>query len=186
VRISFATSDRSGVAIKLGEYPPFGERTPAKVITLIGPDRELFLNGRRAENHGLGIGASAYYRRVVENQKDHIFDQIIKVAKQLEAGQKIISELEAAKSDFRFDRAIDKIKMAIPESLKIKGHNPLSLLHSALSKDIHNSCDEECLELARHVRLILTELAERISIALQEKKELDEAVASLIKRSSGE
>ena len=69
-----------GSRLSYGEYPPFGERTPAKVITMIGPDRDLFLNGRRAENHGLGIGASAYYRRVVENQKDRIFDMIIEAA----------------------------------------------------------------------------------------------------------
>jgi len=46
------------------------------VITLIGPDREIFLRGRRAENQGLGIGAFAYYRRVVENQKGRIITQI--------------------------------------------------------------------------------------------------------------
>ena len=28
---------------KVGEWPPFGPRTPARVINLIGPDRELFL-----------------------------------------------------------------------------------------------------------------------------------------------
>ena len=174
----------SGIALKLGEYPPFGERTPAKVITMIGPDRDLFLNGRRAENHGLGIGASAYYRRVVENQKDRIFDMIIEAAKRLAADPKMIEQMEAAKKDYRFDRAIDTMKMAIPDSLKIKGHNPLTLLHGALSKDIHKKSDAECLELARSVRLILTELAERIATALQEKKEIDEAVADLLKRSS--
>jgi hypothetical protein len=42
------------------------------------------------------------------------------------------------------------------------------------------------LELARSVRLILTELAERISTALEDKREVDEAVASLLKRSSGD
>ena len=90
--------------------------------------------------------------------------------------------MEATKRDFRFDRAIDKMKMAIPDSLKIKGHNPLTLLHGALSKDIHRKSDAECLELACHVRLILTELAERISTALQENKELDDAVSELLKR----
>jgi len=53
-------------AMKLGETPPFGPHVPSRVITLIGPDREEFLLGRRAESLGLGIGAFAYYRRVVE------------------------------------------------------------------------------------------------------------------------
>src|SRR5262249_13450168 len=97
----------TGVCVKLGEYPTYGERTPSKVISLIGPDRDLFLNGRRSENNGLGIGASAYYRRVVENQKDRIFDQIIEAAKRLEADPKMIAQMEATKRDYRFDRAID-------------------------------------------------------------------------------
>ena len=42
---------------KVGEWPPFGPPIPARVISLIGPDRTTFLQGRRCENQGLGIGA---------------------------------------------------------------------------------------------------------------------------------
>lgn len=75
----------SGQAVKIGEIPTFGPHTPARVITLIGPDKELFLKGRRAENHGLGIGAFSYYRRVVNNQGSRIIKQIAKVAQKLGA-----------------------------------------------------------------------------------------------------
>jgi hypothetical protein len=71
----------AGRAYKYGELPAFGPPTPARVITLIGPDRELYLQGRRAENLGLGIGAFAYYRRVVEQQKGRIIREIGRVAK---------------------------------------------------------------------------------------------------------
>src|SRR5664279_2842473 len=74
---------KNGQAYKMGEYPPFGPNTPSRVISLIGPDRDLFLKGRRAENHGLGIGAFAYYRRVVENQKNRIIDEIKRVAQRI-------------------------------------------------------------------------------------------------------
>ena len=57
---------------KFGENPPFGPPTPARLIKLVGPDRELFLSGRRCENQGFGIVAFVYYRRVVENQKNPI------------------------------------------------------------------------------------------------------------------
>src|SRR5437016_10786690 len=61
-----------GRAMKFGEIPSFGPPTPSRVISLIGPDRDLCLRGRRAENEGLGIGAFAYYRRVVEKQKGRV------------------------------------------------------------------------------------------------------------------
>jgi len=37
-------------------------------------------NRRQAEALGLGIGAFGYYRRVLENQKDRLFDEILKVS----------------------------------------------------------------------------------------------------------
>jgi len=43
--------------LKYGEFPPYGNPTPSRVIKLIGPDKELFLLGRRSENQGMGIGA---------------------------------------------------------------------------------------------------------------------------------
>lgn len=184
VYVANAVPDGRGTAIKIGESPPFGAPTPPRVISLIGPNRDLFLNGRRAENQGLGIGAFAYYRRVVENQKDHIFNEIIKIAKRIGAKEELLEELTSAKADFRFDRAIDTIKTGIPESLKVRGgHNPLTLLHSALSKGLHQESDTECLKFARSIRLILTDLAERIDLALKEQKDLNEAVALLLDKS---
>jgi hypothetical protein len=51
------TSVGRATCVKLGQIPAFGPKTPARLITLIGPDKDIFLQGRRAENRGLGIGA---------------------------------------------------------------------------------------------------------------------------------
>jgi len=133
----------AGVAHKFGEVPPFGPEVPARVITLIGPDRELFLSGRRAENRGLGIGAFAYYRRVVENQKGRIIQEMAKVAQKLGSSQDDLALFEAALKETQFTAAVDKVKSAIPASLRIDGHNPLTLLHDALSDGLHEGSDEE-------------------------------------------
>jgi len=109
----------------LGETLPFGPPTPARVITLIGPDRELFLKGRRAENHGLGIGAFSYYRRVVENQKGRIIEQIAKVAEKLEASPEMLEEFRAAAAETQFNKAIEQIRHGILQALLINGHNPV-------------------------------------------------------------
>lgn len=173
--------DISGSAIKLGELPFFGPPVPSRVISLIGPDREIFIRGRRAENQGLGIGAFAYYRRVVENQKGRLITEIAKVAKRLGATPEVLTKFEAAARETQFSRAIDEIRGAIPPVLLINTHNPLALLHSALSEGLHARTDEECLELATSVRVVLTELAERISQALKDEAELRQAVTKLIR-----
>jgi len=120
-----------------------------------------------------------YYRRVVENQKNRIFGEIIKVTKKVSPDDKLISELEAAKGETQFSKAVESIKHALPHSLLINGHNPLSLLHSALSEGVHTNDDATCLELATSIRVVLIEFAERLGQALKDEAELTEAVKRL-------
>jgi hypothetical protein len=141
----------------------------------------LFLRGRRCENQGLGIGAFVYYRRVVEDQKNRILAEIIKVAQTISAPPEAIVALEGAQKEHQFSKAIDSVKDAIPQRLLIDGQNPLALLHAALSKGLHNRSDEMCLEVATDIRLILAELAELLGHALKDERELKEAVARLRK-----
>jgi hypothetical protein len=169
-----------GRAYKFGEMPEYGPPTSSRLIKLIGPDRDLFLKGRRCENQGLGIGAFGYYRRVVEHQKNRILDEIIKVAKNLNASTNAIAALEGAKEETQFSKALTSVKDAIPQSLLINGHNPLTLLHSALSEGMHERSDEECLELASSIRVVLAELSERLAQSLKDEAELNRALGRLM------
>ena len=167
------------VLYKYGEEPAFGPPMPARAITLIGPDRDEFLKGRRCENQGLGVGAFVYYRRVVENQKGRIFDEIIRVSRHLGADEALIAELEGAKTEVQFTKATEAIKHAIPQSLLINGYNPLTLLHSALSQGVHELTDEQCLEVANSIRIVLIEFADRLAQAMKDEAELNDAVSRL-------
>lgn len=173
-----------GNCMKFGELPTYGPPTPARLIKLIGPDRETFLKGRRCENLGLGIGAFTYYRRVIENQKNRILDEIIKLCEKLNVNPTIIETLKEGKNENQFKNAVDKVKDAVPESLLIDGQNPLTLLHAAFSQGVHNLSDEECLELASSGRTVLGELSERLGQALKDEAELKRAVTKLIQAKS--
>ena len=172
----------SGKCYKFGEKPDYGPPTAARLIKLIGPDRDTFLKGRRCENQGLGIGAFVYYRRVVENQKNRILGEIITVAKKLDAPAEAVQELEAAQAETQFSKALANVKDSIPQALLINGHNPLQLLHSALSDGLHNRDDLHCLELASSIRVVLAELSERLSQALKDEAELNKALSHLLNR----
>jgi hypothetical protein len=172
----------SGGCFKFGEFPPFGPPTPSRLIKLVGPDREEFLKGRRCENQGLGIGAFTYYRRVVENQKNRILGEIIKVAEKLGADRASLQPLIEAREETQFSKALAMARDAIPQSLLINGQNPLGLLHGALSDGVHDRSDEECLEIASSVRVVLAELSERLGQALKDEAELSKAISTLINR----
>jgi hypothetical protein len=147
---------------------------------MIGPDKDLFLKGRAAESQGLGIAAFAYYRRIVEGQKNRLLDEVIRVARLLGAKAEIIATLEAAQNETQFSRAVEMVKDVIPPALMIKGHNPFTLLHGAISKDLHTATDEECGENATAIRVVLVNLAERMSDALKDERELTSALSHLL------
>ncbi|QNB14272.1 hypothetical protein G5S35_22300 [Paraburkholderia tropica] len=173
-------ADFSGQVYKFGELPPFGPPVPSRLIKLIGPDRDTFLSGRRCENQGLGIGAFVYYRRVIENQKNRILGEIIKICEKIKAPAEKIATLKAAIEETQFSRALDMAKDAMPESLLIDGHSPIQLLHSALSEGVHALTDAQCLELAGSIRVVLGELSERITQALKDEAELSKALSHLM------
>lgn len=168
---------------KVGQQPRHGKAIPTKASKLIGKERDLFFKGSTSENQGMGIGAFSYYRRVIDSQKDKIFDEIIKVLKLTIGNEALIQELTNAKAETQFTKAIDKIKIALPDTLKINGHNPLTLLYTALSEGLHSNSDEECLEIAQDIKVVLFEFSERLDSALKESAELKGSIGRLVNRS---
>jgi len=92
----------------------------------------------------------------------------------------MIGELEEAARETQFSKAIEIIKPGVPQALLIDGHNPLTLLHNALSEGLHAQTDEDCLALATSIRVVLTELVERMASVLSDHAELKTAVNRLI------
>ena len=170
-----------GQAVKVGEWPPFGPKVSARVLSILGENKDLFLMGRRAEIQGLGIGALAYYRKVIENQKDHIIDEIIRVVNKTHSPEYQIEKLKSAKMEKGFKEAVELISDAMPQALLINGYNPLALLDQAISKGSYVHYDTDALKLATALRRILSELAERVVRALEDQSDLDEAVNYILK-----
>lgn len=166
-------------ATKFGESPPFGDPLPSRLMSIFGPDRDMFLKGRRCENQGLGIGAFSYYRRVVENQKNRLFDELIKAAERLKAQDGLIDELREAKKQTQFKEGISMVKHAIPDGLMVFGHNPLLLLHRAMSEGLHAQSDADCLDRAKVIRTVLSDLAARMASVFANEEELRDALNKL-------
>lgn len=175
--------DGFGSVYKYGELPPFGIPVPNRLLRLFGgEDAKTFLKGRQCENLGYGIGAFAYYRRVVENHRNDLYDEIIKVCRTVGAAEELITELDAAKNEISFSKSLEKIKTGLPQGLLINGHNPLNALHGALSVGLHNESDDDCLAAAQAVRLVISDLVERIAMLKQDNKQLNEAVRLLLSK----
>jgi hypothetical protein len=171
-----------GRVTKYGEIPNLGIPVPKNLLRIFGSDSELFLKGRKCENQGLGVAAFAYYRRVVENHKSELIDRIIDISQIINANHSTIDKLMKLREEISFIKAIEDIKPAIPDALLINGHNPLVLLHKALSVGLHDESDENCLQAAQDIRIVLVELSERIYSLKSDNKELKDAVHRLISK----
>ena len=169
-----------GEAVKIGEWPPFGPQLSVRMASIAGQSKDLFQMGHRAEMQGLGIAAMVYYRKVIENQKNHIIDEIIRVARRTHLSEPQIEKLKAARDEKEFKRAVEIISDAIPQLLLINGYNPLALLEQALTKGLTVERDHDALRLATAIRKILTELADGMARALKDQTDLEEAVNTIL------
>lgn len=166
-------------AIKLGEVPAFGPDSSMRLNPLLELARESFINGLRAEAQALGFGAFTYYHRVVEALTPTLISEIVKIWQQVGMDPQTARDFELAKQETQFSRAVEKMNGRIPNNLRMGEHNPLTLLQSALDEGPHAPTDAKGLELAVSIRIVLTELTDRISRALKDHTEITVAVNRL-------
>jgi len=103
-----------------------------------------YKKGLYCEQEGFGIGAFAYYRRIVENEMDRLLDALYSMFTPDEK-EKYGPDLTRAKEEQVAQKKIEIIKEILPSHLRPGGVNPLAKLHSSLSAGLHARSEEECL-----------------------------------------
>ena len=178
VRLHF-DSTAGCTATKIGELPAFGPKVPKAVLSIVGEHAPLMLKGRQAENQALGVGAYAYYRQIVERSKEKLLRRVREAAGRAEADSAVLEALDEAIKRQEFTASLDAVRF--PPSLEVNGQNPLKLLHTATSRGLHKLSDEECLELAQDVRIVLVEMVRKLDVILADTRQVDQAVSRLLK-----
>ena len=170
---------RSAKVMKLGEFPPFGAPIASRIQRLLDTgDLELYRKGCRSEAQGLGIGAATYFRRIVESHWKLLVTDLRKAAERI--GHPDLEVFDRALQETRFSAAVDMLRDALPDKLLIlDGENPLTLLYRPLSAQLHELTDEECLQQAADIRIVLTALLENIADVLKDQEELRSAANRL-------
>jgi hypothetical protein len=172
-------------ALKIGELPRFGRPIPPRLLRIAGEHQDLLRQGWRALEAGLGIGAFAYFRQLVERSKDGILDELISVMQREGCEEGDMVRVANAKTQKQFRGAVKSIQDLLPTSLNFQGKNVLVRLHETISADLHAGTDADCLRRAAYVELLLVDLCERVQSILQDRGKL-EAAARLVDQLSGE
>jgi hypothetical protein len=163
---------------KVGQFPSWSITVGKHLVDILGEHESTYKKGLICESQGYGIGAYAYYRRIVEN----IIDDLLQLIKDLldDNEQKEFDEaVRNIQASTVAKEKIEAVKDLLPAKIRPDGMNPLSLLHETLSKGIHSMSDEECLEAAGDIRKVLTYLVEQISLANEAKQSSYEFTQSM-------
>ena len=115
------------------------------------------------------MAAFTYYRMGVERQKDVLFSEIIRISREIGTAEEWIKPMEAAKDCWHLCQSIKMMGDAMPKSMFVGGVNLLLVLCGLLSKGIHGE-DEEWLEKARDIRLVLISLSTKLDSFVKEKE----------------
>jgi hypothetical protein len=161
---------------KIGQDPPWSIEPTDAVKKALGGHIGNYKKGLINESQGYGIGAFAYYRRIVEEIIGELLDEIGDLIKEQPDHADYLAKLATVKDSKSAEKRIEVVKDLLPSVLRQRGINPLGELHDALSRGLHAESDVECLNLAGIVRECLVFLIEQVSA----RKKQGEAYATNI------
>lgn len=174
--------DTKGIYIrKLGQKPSWEAEVPQELRNSLGVHADVFQRGKDCEGTGYGIGAYAYYRRIVEDTIGDLLERVPALLSDTERPQ-FLAALESVRKTRVTQKKIELVKDLLPARLRPDGINPLEVLHSELSIGLHGKSDEDCLDDAEAVRSALTYLTVELSRAEDAGKQFTEGMRKLLKK----
>jgi len=166
---------------KIGQKPDWEAALEPRLAKALGSRETLFRRGVDCESSGYGIGAFAYYRRLVED----ILDELLNMIPPLLEGEAKAKYVEALGRTSATPVAQDKIALVkdlLPANLRPGGINPLQILYDALSAGLHAHTDEDCLELAGAVREALVYLMDELKRAGDARQQFTEGMRRVLEK----
>ena len=153
--------DELAWVMKVGEFPGRSTDISRAMEKFLGEQSVHFKKGLLCESHGFGIGAYAYYRRVIDCTIQNLLQDMLSLS-QGDEREGLEAKVAEAATRKNATEKLSLVKEQIPAALSPDGINPVKILHSVLSEGIHNKTDEECLESSSQVRAVLTFVIETV------------------------
>jgi hypothetical protein len=123
---------------------------------------------------GHGIGAYAYFRRIVEDNIYNLLQMLQEDLVTTGGNNLVLQELEKLNGNVPMSTKIDIANHALPDYLRPSGLNPLGALYGALSEGVHSHPDEVCLQKSVTIEKCLKYLVSELS----SRKKLRDSFAS--------
>ncbi len=164
---------------KIGQWEPWSIAPNRALEDALGDENAgLYRHALMNLSASYGIGALAYFRRVVENEVDRVLEVLAETAKQ-DGDDTSADALQKARANPRADEKLRLAAEAAPPSLKRLGTgNPLSSLYGEFSTGLHGKSDEECCEIAKRLRAAFEYVFLTLRTRLEDEAKLRRALSA--------
>ena len=165
---------------KVGQVPPWDITIERELNSILGDFMKYYKNGLISESQGYGIGAYAYYRRIIEGIIDFLLDQIGNLLEK-ENEEEYKEALVKTKETNNTQEKIKLVYDLLPPILNPQEFNPLKTIYGVLSEGIHGRSDEDCLTDAEILRETTLFLVKEVLRSKEERKQFTEKMRKLLK-----
>lgn len=165
---------------KVGQWPKKEVKAPKYIEAALGEHRDLYRAALILREHGFGIGAATYMRRVVEEITDRLLgllDEVLSLDGARSADSR--KTLAEARNSRVFD---DRVKIAaglLPDHLRPGGVNPFDVLHDRLSEGLHRLSEDTCIQIVDRCVASLDFLFTELDAHVKERKAYVERMRAL-------
>ncbi|TKJ23996.1 MAG: hypothetical protein CEE43_02190 [Promethearchaeota archaeon Loki_b32] len=166
---------------KVGQFPAWDISIEKNLKKILKGYSEYYKKGKTCESQSYGIGAFAYYRRIIED----IIGELLELIPDLMNGEELEKyrvALEEVRKTNNTTNKIALVKDLLPPILKPEQFNPLKTIHDVLSTGIHGKTDEQCLEDAESIRTSLIFLVDAILSRKKGQQEYTESMKKILEK----
>jgi len=161
----FVEISESSISIqKVGQWPRPKSGRDKLLEKFFEEDAENYEKAVMCLANGYGIGAFAYFRRIIEDGVDQLLNMLEDDAKATGSGAEILNAISELHKASPMADKIEIANKAVPPHLLVNGINPLGRLYGVLSDGVHGLSDAQCLEKAEVVQDCLKYLVSELSM----------------------
>ncbi len=146
---------KTGRVMKFGQMPMWMPRIDSDIAKELGSSCGFYVRALRSLNESYGIGACAYFRRMIEDYINPLLQLLHDFKKEEGAAPEELQKILDVKAGKNFSAKTEYAGQICPPSLIVQGMNPLKELHEQLSYNIHAGTDKEATEVAIKIKKIV-------------------------------
>jgi hypothetical protein len=166
----------NGSVTKFGQVPMWTPRIDKELREALGKSTPFYLRALQNLNMSYGIGACAYFRRMIEDYINPLLTLLHDYKQDAGASEEELADIKKAIASKNFSAKTEYAAQICPQTLIVAGMNPLKELHDLLSYNIHAGTNEEATEIALKIKSAIEFVVKSLRRHYDEQKQFVETM----------